>query len=147
VELDVNGMLTPAFALAVRYTFLHTNVSTGGADSSADALFVPGKPLLRRPAHSLAPELGMEVGGRTRVILGARWVGRRDDLDFNQPAGSRRVTLDPYTHVNVAAEYTLPWIQFTAKVENAFDDQSPEIASFKPRGRTVMFGGRITFPM
>jgi vitamin B12 transporter len=147
VELDVNGMLTPAFAVAVRYTFLHTNVSTGGADSSADALFVPGKPLLRRPAHSLAPELGMEVGGRTRVILGARWVGRRDDLDFNQPAGSRRVTLDPYTHVNVAAEYTLPWIQFTAKVENAFDDQSPEIASFKPRGRTVMFGGRITFPM
>ncbi len=56
------------------------------------------------------------------------------------------MTLDPYTHVNVAAEYTLPWIQFTAKVENAFDDQSPEIASFKPRGRTVMLGGRITFP-
>jgi len=147
VELDVNGVVTPAFSFAVRYTFLHTNVSNGGADSSADALFVPGKPLLRRPAHSLAPELGMEVGGRTRVILGARWVGRRDDLDFNQPAGSRRVTLDPYTHVNVAAEYTLPWIQFTAKVENAFDDPSPEIASFKPRGRTVMFGGRITFPM
>ena len=146
VELDVNGMVTPAFVVAVRYTFLHTNVSTGGADSSADALFVPGKPLLRRPAHSVAPEIGMHLGGQTRLILGVRWVGRRDDLDFNQPVGSRRVTLDPYTHVNVAAEYTLPWIQFTAKVENAFDDQSPEIASFKPRGRTVMLGGRITFP-
>ncbi len=43
VELDVNGMVTPAFVVAVRYTFLHTNVSTGGADSSADALFVPGQ--------------------------------------------------------------------------------------------------------
>jgi vitamin B12 transporter len=144
VELDVNGMLTPAFVVAVRYTFLHTNVSTGGADSSADALFVPGKPLLRRPAHSVAPEIGMHLGGQTRLILGVRWVGRRDDLDFNQAVGSRRVTLDPYTHVNLAAEYTLSWIQFTAKVENAFDDHSPEIAAFKPRGRTVLVGGRVT---
>ena len=144
VELDVNGMVTPAFVVAVRYTFLHTNVSTGGADSSADALFVPGQPLLRRPAHSFAPEVGMHLGGQTRLILGVRWVGRRDDLDFNQPVGSRRVTLDPYTHVNVAAEYTLSWIQFTAKVENAFDDRSPEIAAFKPRGRTVLLGGRVS---
>ena len=143
VELDVNGLLTPAFAVAVRYTFLHTNVSTGGADSTADALFVPGKALLRRPAHSVAPEVGMHLGGQTRVSVGVRWVGRRDDLDFNQPAGSRRVTLDPYTHVNVAVEYTLSSIQFTAKVENAFDDRSPEIAAFQPRGRTIMLGGRF----
>ena len=144
VELDVNGLLTPAFGVAVRYTFLHTNVSTGGADSSADALFVPGKALLRRPAHSLAPEVGIHLGGHTRVNVGVRWVGRRDDLDFNQPAGSRRVTLDPYTHVNLAAEYTLSWIQFTAKLENAFDDRSPEIAAFTPRGRTVLLGGRVS---
>jgi vitamin B12 transporter len=145
VELDVNGMLTPAFAVAVRYTFLHTNVSTGGADSSADALFVPGKPLLRRPAHSVAPEVGMHFGGHTRVIVGARWVGRRDDVDFNQPAGSRRVTLDPYTHVNVAAEYTLGALQLTGKIDNLFDDQSSELAGYKPRGRTVLLGGRVAF--
>jgi len=144
MELDLNGIITPAFAVAVRYTFLHTNVSTAGADSSADALFVPGKPLLRRPAHSFAPEVGMYLGGQTRVTLGVRWVGSRDDLDFNRPFGSRRVTLDAYTHVNVAAEYTLPWIQLTAKIENAFDDRSAEIAGFKPRGRTVMLGGRAT---
>jgi len=105
---------------------------------------VPGKPLLRRPAHSFAPEVGMYLGGQTRVTLGVRWVGSRDDLDFNRPFGSRRVTLDAYTHVNVAAEYTLPWIQLTAKIENAFDDRSAEIAGFKPRGRTVMLGGRAT---
>jgi vitamin B12 transporter len=143
VELDVNGVLTPAFAVIVRYSYLHTNVITGGADSSADALFVPGKPLLRRPAHSLAPEVGMTLGARTRVIVGVRWVGKRDDRDFTQPAGSQRVTLDPYTHVNVAAEYTVGSLQLSAKVENAFDDQSPEIAGFEPRGRTVMLGGRV----
>jgi len=143
VELDMNGMLTPALALAVRYTFLHTNVITGGADSSADALFVPGKPLLRRPAHSLSPEVGMHLGGRTRLIVGARWVGRRDDLDFNQPTGSRRVTLDPYTHVNVAAEYTIGTVQLTGKIENLFDDESDQIAAFQPRGRTVLLGARF----
>jgi vitamin B12 transporter len=143
VELDVNGVLTPAFGVALRYTFLHTNVSAGGTDSTADALFVPGQPLLRRPAHSLAPEVGVNLGGQTRVILGVRWVGRRDDLDFNRPAGNRRVTLDPYTHVNVAAEYTLSRIQLTAKVQNAFDDRSPEIAAFQPRGRTIMLGARV----
>jgi vitamin B12 transporter len=143
VELEVNGVLTPAFAVAVRYTFLHTNVITGGADSSADALFVPGKPLLRRPEHSLAPELGMTLGAHTRFILGARWVGRRDDLDFNRPAGSRRVTLDPFTHVNVALEYTMGSVQLTGKIDNLFDDQSSELAGFKPRGRTVLLGARF----
>jgi vitamin B12 transporter len=143
VELALNGIVTPAFALDLRYTFLHTNVSTGGADSSADALFVPGKPLLRRPAHSFVPEVGVHLGGQTHVIVGVRWVGRREDVDFNQPVGSRRVTLDPYTHVNVAAEYTLSRIQFTAKVENAFDDRTPEIAAFQPRGRTITLGARL----
>ena len=147
VEVDLNGLLTPAFALVVRYTFLHTNVSTGGADSSADALFVPGKPLLRRPAHALAPEVGVTLGARTRVILGLRWVGKRDDLDFSRPVGSRRITLDPYTHVNIAAEYTLGLVQLTGKVENAFDDQSPEISGYPVRGRTVLLGGRLIFGM
>jgi len=144
LELDVNGVLTPAFAVAVRYTFLHTNVITGGADTSADALFVPGKPLLRRPAHVVAPEVGMNLGARTRLIVGARWVGPRADLDFTQPSGSRRVTLDPYTHVDIAAEYSLGSLRLTGKVENAFDDQTPEISGFEPRGRTVMLGGRVT---
>ena len=143
VELELNGLITPAFALAVRYTFLHTKVSTAGADSSDDALFVPGKSLLRRPAHSFAPEVGMHLGGQTRLILGVRWVGRRDDLDFNRPLGSRRVTLDPYAHVNVAVEYALPRVQLTAKIENAFDDRSPEIAAYQPRGRTILVGGRV----
>jgi vitamin B12 transporter len=144
VELDVNGMLTPAFTVALRYAYLDAHATKAGADTSADALFVPGKRLLRRPAHSLAPEIGMTVGARTRIIVSARWVGRRDDLDFNRPAGSRRVTLAPYTHVNVSAEYTLGSIALTGKVENAFDDPSEEVAAFRPRGRTVMLGGRVT---
>lgn len=144
VEVQFDGVLTPALAATIRYTFLHTSVITGGADSSADALFVPGKPLLRRPAHSLAPEVGMTLGANARFILGARWVGRREDLDFSRPAGSRRVTLEPFTHVNVAAEYTVGALQLTGKVDNLFDDPSEEISGYRPRGRTVLLGGRVT---
>jgi vitamin B12 transporter len=143
VELAANGVLTPAFVVEVRYTFLHTTVTKGGADSSADALFVPGKPLLRRPAHSLMPEVGMTLGAHGRLVVGVRWVGKRDDRDFAKPSGSQRVTLDPYTHVNIAAEYTLGSLQLTGKVENAFDDQAAEIAGFQPRGRTLLLGGRV----
>ena len=89
----------------------------------------------------------MTLGARTRVILGLRWVGKRDDLDFSRPVGSRRITLDPYTHVNIAAEYTLGLVQLTGKVENAFDDQSPEISGYPVRGRTVLLGGRLIFGM
>ena len=68
-----------------------------------------------------------------------------DESGNNQPVGNRRVSLDPYTHVNFRVEYTVRWIQLHLKVENAFDDQTPEISSFKPRGRTVWFGARTTF--
>ena len=144
VELELSGVLTPAFGVAVSYSYLDARATKAGADTSADALFVPGERLLRRPTHSLAPQIGMTLGDRARVVVSARWVGRRDDLDFNRPAGSRRVTLDPYTHFNLAAEYTLGSIQLTGKIENAFDDRSAEIAAFRPRGRTMMVGGRVT---
>jgi vitamin B12 transporter len=143
-ELEAEMLVTPAFVAGLQYTYLYTRVDNAGADSSADALFVPGKPLLRRPAHSLVPELGITLGAHARVIVNARWVGSRDDLDFNRPGGSRRVRLDPYTHLNLAAEYALRRLQLTAKLENVFDDQTAEIAGFRPRGRTVMVGGRIT---
>jgi outer membrane receptor protein involved in Fe transport len=78
------------------------------------------------------------------VTLGARWIGRRDDLDFSRPVGQRRVTRDPYTRVNVSGEYTLSRMAWTASVENLFNDQAQEIPGYRPRGRTVLVGGRVT---
>ena len=144
VELEISEVVTPAVGILVRYTYLATRVTTAGSDSSRDALFVPGEPLLRRPTHTLVPEIGMSPGGRTRLTMTARWVGRRDDLDFNRPAGDRRVTLAPYVHLNFAAEYTLGVVRLSGRVENLLNDQAPELAGFRPRGRTVMVGGRVT---
>jgi len=144
VEATVEANVATFVVFSVSYTYLHTKVSQSSASSDPDGLFVPGRSLIRRPAHTVAPQLAATIGDRARVTLGARWVGSRDDLDFNRPVGQRRVTLNAYSRVNVAAEYDLRRIVLTGNLENAFNDQAQEIAGFRPRGRTVMLGGRVT---
>lgn len=145
LELEASGAITPAFGIVLRYTYLHTRVTKAGSDTSRDALFVPGEPLVRRPTYTFAPEVAMTPGTRTRLALDARWVGRRDDLDFGRPAGTRRVTLAPYAHLNFAVEYSLGALRLSARVENLFNDQAPEVVGFRPRGRTFFAGGRVEF--
>lgn len=144
VEAVVSVKVTARVAAQVRYTYLDTRVVEAGLDGGADGLFVAGRPLLRRPAHTLVSHLSAALGDRARVTLGARWVGERDDLDFRRPAGDRRVTLPTYTRVNLAAEYDLRRLVLTARVENAFNDHTPEPVGFRSRGRTVLVGGRVT---
>jgi vitamin B12 transporter len=145
IEADLTTNLAARVVLGVRYTYLHTRVEKSGSPADPDGAFVPGKSLIRRPAHALAPQLAATLGERVRVTLSARWVGERDDLDFSRPAGQRRVTLDPYTRVNFAAEYDLRRVVLTGRLENLFNDQAQEIMGFRPRGRTVMAGGRVAF--
>jgi len=139
IEASVGTSVATNLAVSINYTYLHTRVEKSGSPSDPNALFVPGKPLLRRPAHTLAPQLAATLGQRARVTLGVRWVGKRDDV------GAQRVTLDSYARVNLSGEYTMGRVVFSGKLENALNDQSQEINGFRPRGRTVMIGGRVTF--
>ncbi|HKC38781.1 MAG TPA: hypothetical protein VKC15_04495, partial [Gemmatimonadales bacterium] len=124
--------------VSLNYTYLHTRVEKSGSPSNPNGSFVPGKPLLRRPAHTLAPQVVATLGSRARVIVGARWVGKRDDV------GAQRVTLRPYTRVNFSGEYTVGGVVLSGSVENALNDQAQEINGFRPRSRVVMVGGRIS---
>ena len=123
-------------ALSLSYTFLHTRVEKSGS-SNPNGLFVPGKPLVRRPAHTVAPQVVVTLGARARVIVGGRWVGKRDDV------GAQRVTLPPYTRVNLSGEYTVGSFVLSGSLENAFNDQAHEINGFRPLGRTVLLGVRV----
>jgi len=143
IETTVAANLSPTLAFSLRYTYLHTRVEESGTPNDPDGLFVPGKPLIRRPGHQVNPEVTANAG-RTHVSLGAQWVGKRDDLDFSRPVGQRRVTLDPYTRVNVAGEYDLRGVVLSGRLDNVFNDQTQEIAGFRPRGRAIMLGGRFT---
>ena len=142
IETAVSAKLSSAVTFGLRYTYLHTRVEKSATPNDPDGLFVPGKALIRRPAHTVTPELSATTG-RVHVMVGGRWVGQRDDLDFRRPPGQRRVVLDPYTRVNLAAEYDLDRIVLSGRVENLFNDQTQEIAGFRPRGRTIIVGGRF----
>ena len=142
---DLSTAIARRVVVSARYTFLHTRVEKGGLDGGPDGLFVAGRSLIRRPAHTLAPEIAVTLTERARVTLGARWVGKRDDLDFRRPPGQERVTLPPYARVNLTAEYDLRRVVLSGRLDNAFNDQSQEIPGFRPRGRTIMLGGRVAF--
>ena len=137
VETNVTSRIGHRVVAVLNYTYLHTRVQESGS-SDPNGLFVPGKPLVRRPAHTVAPQVVATLGSRARIFVGARWVGKRDDV------GAQRVTLRPYTRVNLSGEYSVGRVVLTGSLENAFNDQAQEINGFRPRGRTVMVGGRIT---
>ncbi len=142
IETSLAANLSAAVTFSLRYTYLHTRVEESGSPNDPDGLFIPGAALIRRPAHTVSPELTANWG-RAHVSVGGRWVGSRDDLDFSRPAGQRRVVLDPYARVNLAVEYDLDRVVLSGRVENLFNDQTQEIAGFKPRGGTVLVGARV----
>ncbi len=143
VEANLDRALTRRVEIAVAYTYLHTRVLESGSASDPDGLFVPGKSLIRRPAHTVRPQVVARLGRAMRMTFGARWVGKRDDLDFSRPVGQRRVSQDPYTRVDVSAEYTLHRIVLLGSAENLFNDQSQEVPGYRPLGRTLLLGLRM----
>jgi len=142
VETSIAANVSRTIGFSLRYTYLHTRVEESGTPNDPDGLFIPGEPLIRRPGHTVSPEL-QAASGRLHLMVGGKWVGHRDDLDFNRPLGQRRVVLDPYTRVKLAVEYHLDRFVLSGRVENLFNDQTQEIAGYRPRGRTILVGGRF----
>ncbi len=146
--LEVEARLAPSSVvrLEAQYTFLHTGVSDSGYDG---AQFEPGRPLIRRPAHSAA--ISAELTPLPGIAGGARvaYTGRRDDLDFSQfPAA--RVSLAAYARVDLWADVALlrlapgrPAVTITARLDNAFDAAYTEIYGFRTPGRMLRVGMRM----
>ena len=119
------------------YSFNDTEDESGGEED--------GKPLLRRPRHQASLDLGVQVGDRGQVALGARFLGEREDRDFSVfPA--ERVTLDGYSLVRVAASWQLTdGVRLLGRIENAFDEEYEEAKHFGTEGRTAFVGVRADF--
>lgn len=129
-----------AFSLHAAYTFLHTKVIDPG--TGQDPLFQAGRDLLRRPRHSASLTLAYS-GSAWRVSGTTSYVGRRDDLDFNNYPS--RMTLGSYTRVDVALDRrlgALP-VRGTVNVENLFAADYQEIFNFPARGRMVFVGMKL----
>lgn len=152
VEARLAAQLGAGIVATLTYDYLDTRVLVGSLDGGADGLFVAGRPLLRRPAHGVTPQLSVPVGQRGRLAVTVRWVGSRDDLDFSRDPGQRRVTLRPYARVGIGGEYRVPVsgpggasFILTLRGDNLTNDDAQEVAGFRSLGRTLLVGGRLEF--
>jgi vitamin B12 transporter len=135
--------------LTASYTWLRTRVVDAGFNTAAGDVFVNGKELIRRPAHSA------RLGGRARLAdriglgLGVNYFGRRDDVDF-RPFPSVRATLPAYLMVDADASVDLLreranrlHLAATIRVENLFDKSYETVIGFPGRGRAILAGARV----
>lgn len=149
LEATLHATLSAALAVTASYTYLRTRVTNTGFDSTTDATFAPGRPLLRRPAHTATFSLTRSLGTRGSARLDVQHVGDREDRDF-ATFPFRRVTLAPYTRVDAAARYivrsargTWPGLAAHVRIENLFDAPYEEIRNFPARRRVVRLGGEV----
>jgi len=129
---------------SIGYTYAGTRVLRGAGSS-----FERGKRLLRRPGNRAEAAVGYRFGEHGSVILEARFVGDRDDVDYTT---FQRVTLRPHTRLNLTVDYELvrprglaPGFAVNARLENLANDDAREVANFPARGRTLLFGGKVRF--
>jgi vitamin B12 transporter len=147
--LDLTLVARPSTVLSLKagYTWLSSEVTDAGFSTGSGDVFVEGKELIRRPAHSA--HLGASWLGFGRAILGAQltYVGERADVDFGS-FPSTRVDLPAYTLVDLSADVTLlgagagPSLALTFRAENLFDKGYDTVVGFPGRGRTLLGGLR-----
>lgn len=139
IELEAAHSHGPV-SVGASYTWLDTKVTNAG--TGEDPLFLGGKKLIRRPAHSATITATYSAAG-LMLAASANHVGERDDLDFNNFPPDR-VRLAAYTRLDVAAELPMRGsdLRGTLKIENALADSYEEARNFPARGRVVFLGVR-----
>jgi len=148
VELLADLRLAPRTTVAVSYTYLRTRVEDPGYSTGPGDVFVDGKELIRRPAHSARLDGRFRPADRLGVGLAVNYVGRRADVNF-QPFPSVRTSLPAYLLVD--ADLTLelrmpgraPAVAATLRGENLFDKRYETVVGFPGRGRALFAGLRV----
>jgi vitamin B12 transporter len=136
LELEGRLALPGGFHADAAFTHLATRVVDPGTSSAATAAFAPGSRLLRRPARTLDLGAGYRARGNALELRALR-VGTREDVyyppDFS-PA--TRVSLAPYTRIDLSGEARLVplrqsgGVALTLRIENLFDRRYTDAAGF-----------------
>jgi vitamin B12 transporter len=149
LETGVTAVLGAGMRLSASYTYLDAKATDDAGQASAT--FAAGDRLIRRPTHSA--ELAVRARVLERALLGGSvtYVGRRDDVDFNQ-FPSQRVELPAYAVMDLAAEIELlrgvagrPGVSGVLRVENLFNQHYDQVVGFPGRSRGVFGGARFRF--
>ena len=107
-----------------------------GTSPAATATFAPGSRLLRRPARTLDVGAGYRARGNALDLRALR-VGTREDVYYPPDfAPAQRVSLAPYTRVDLSGEAQLVPLRqggglaLTLRVENLFDRRYTDAAGY-----------------
>lgn len=168
VELEGRLALANGLHADAAFTHLDTRVVDPGTSAAATATFAPGARLLRRPARTLDVGAGYRARGNA-VELRALRVGAREDVYYPPDfAPAQRVSLAPYTRIDLSGEARLAplradgGVTLTLRVENVFDRRYTEAAGFnydfaltdessirqtgyRGAGRRLLTGLRVSF--
>ena len=149
IESGLRTSLGRGITATASYTYLLAKATDDGGLPSPS--FARGERLIRRPAHSASLVARVRLFNRASVGGSVSYVGKRDDVDFNQ-FPSARVELPAYTLVEVAAEveilaprYGRPGLSGMVRVENLFDEDYDQVVGFPGRPRGVFGGGQVGF--
>jgi len=151
VEAGAVATLRSGFTLSGQYTYLDSETTDPGADPASGTAFELGRPLLRRPAHSVQGAASAQMWRGSSAALRLNHVGARDDLAFDDFT-SIRVELPAYTTLDVSARFGIvpeeqgrPGITASVRVENALDESYDTVTGFPGRGRAVTLGVVLQF--
>ncbi|HUF51165.1 MAG TPA: TonB-dependent receptor, partial [Longimicrobiales bacterium] len=146
LELSASAR-TGSLTAAASYTYTSTRVTDDGFGE--DMTFQDGRRLLRRPTHQASVNASLRLTSAATALLGARYTGSRDDLDFTDPAqfNGIRTTLGEYTVVDAGLVYGIvrgdgPTVDISAGVRNVVDREYQEIYNFPTPGRVLYLGFR-----
>ncbi len=102
-----------------------------------------GERLLRRPQDKFVAKLGYRLVKKGNIGFSLIHVGKREDLFFEN-FGSKRVILESYTLLNIAAAYDmLPYLQIFLRMDNILDQEYEMIKGYGTPGFSVYFGFRL----
>jgi vitamin B12 transporter len=125
VEAVMRARLLPRLLLNTAYTYTSSQYLTNPAPF--DPVYDPGQPLLRRPKHS-ATEMLSYLGNRWGGNLGASFVGRRTDADFE---GFGITHAPGYVRVDLGGWYAVnSRVTAYVNVQNVLDRRYNEVVGY-----------------
>jgi vitamin B12 transporter len=149
VETGVTAELGTGVRASASYTYLDAEATDDAGQPSAS--FAAGDPLIRRPKHSAELTLRARIFDRALLGGSVTYLGRRDDVDFNQ-FPSQRTELPAYAIVDLAGEVEVlragpnrPGVSGVLRVENLFNQHYDQVVGFAGRSRGVFGGARFRF--
>jgi vitamin B12 transporter len=131
-----------ALSLRAQLTLLDTRVQDAGAGN--DPLYVEGERLIRRPRQtaSVAANFGADLN--VGVVL--NYVGKREDLYYDETFTAQRVELPAYAKIDLNAQTpSVRGLHGMLRIENLFDESYEEIRNFPARGRVIFVGFNLQY--